>query len=134
MPCGKYAVKNSNLKQAAFPVLSLFTSLGTLLCCALPALLVALGMGAVLAGLVSAAPWLTVLTEHKALIFTVAGLMLLLAVGMHWRARNAPCPADPEQAKACANLRRLSRYILIVSVMIYATGFFFAFLAADIFY
>ena len=37
-------------------VLSLLTSGGTLVCCALPALLVALGAGATLASLVAAVP------------------------------------------------------------------------------
>ena len=36
--------------------LSLFTSTGTLICCALPALLVSIGAGAVMAGLIEAVP------------------------------------------------------------------------------
>lgn len=43
-------------KQAFLPTLSLFTSVGTLLCCALPALLVTLGAGAVFASLVKQCP------------------------------------------------------------------------------
>lgn len=39
-------------------VLSLFASLGTLVCCALPSLFVLLGLGATLASLLSSAPWL----------------------------------------------------------------------------
>lgn len=45
--------------------LALFTSLGTLLCCALPSLLVLLGMGATAASFLAALPWLvTLATEH----------------------------------------------------------------------
>jgi hypothetical protein len=47
--------------------LSLFTSFGTLLCCALPSLLVLLGLGATVASLLSAAPWLVSLSHHKTL-------------------------------------------------------------------
>ena len=39
--------------------LSLFTSTGTLICCALPALLVSIGAGAVMAGLIEAVPQIT---------------------------------------------------------------------------
>ena len=46
-------------------VASLFASSSTLICCALPALLVALGAGAALSSLVSAVPQLVVLSEHK---------------------------------------------------------------------
>ena len=52
-------------KQAFFSILSLFTSIGTLLCCALPALLVTLGMGAVLAGFISMSPWITNISNYK---------------------------------------------------------------------
>jgi hypothetical protein len=45
--------------------LSLFTSFSTLICCALPALLVALGAGAVLSTLVSHVPQLVWVSEHK---------------------------------------------------------------------
>jgi hypothetical protein len=117
-----------------WPGLSLFTSLGTLVCCALPALLVTLGAGAALAGLVSAAPWLVELSRYKEVTFAVAGCMLVLAGIMQWRSRNAPCPVDPIQAQACRRLRRASGFIYWGAVVIYAIGFFFAFVAADLFY
>ena len=121
-------------KQTIAPTLSLFTSVGTLLCCALPALLVTLGMGATLAGFVSAVPWITAISDDKEYVFAGAGIMLSLAIFLQWRGRNAPCPADPVKAKACARLRKVSWFILGLSIFIYAIGFFFAFLAADIFY
>ena len=121
-------------RQTILPSLSLFTSVGTLLCCALPALLVTLGMGAALAGFVGAVPWITAISDYKGIIFTVAGALLALAAFMQWRARNAPCPADPDKARACGRLRKVSWGILIFSIIIYLIGFFFAFLAADIFY
>jgi len=117
------------VKQTLLPMLSLFTSLGTLMCCALPALLVTIGMGATMAGLVSAAPWITVLSDYKPIVFAVSGMMLALAAFMQWRARNAPCPIDPAKARACASLRKFSWGVIIFSVVIYLVGFFFAFLA-----
>lgn len=122
---------NDLWKQVIAPSLSLFTSLGTLICCALPALFVALGMGAVLAGLVSTMPWLVTLSEHKDIVFGVAVAMLVLASILQWRARYLPCPADPLKAKACMRMRLISLWILIFSWIVFAIGFFFAFLAAS---
>lgn len=127
-------METSLYRQTIAPTLSLFTSLGTLLCCALPALLVTLGMGAALAGFVSAVPWITVVSEHKGWVFMVSGAMLALSSYLQWRGRNAPCPVDPLKAKACSRLRKVSWFILGTSILIYLVGFFFAFLAADIFY
>lgn len=114
--------------------LTLFTSLGTLICCALPALLVTLGAGAALAGLVTAIPELVWLSAHKKAVFAVAGLMLLLAGFIRFKTRNAPCPIDPQQAAACTKLRKISGIIYAISVLIYAIGFFFAFVAVKLFY
>ena len=127
-------VLNNLYKQTVFPVLSLFTSIGTLLCCALPALLVTLGMGAALAGFISVAPWITVISEYKIFIFVGAGILLILSGYFLWINRNAPCPTDAKQAKACALLRKFSLYTIIISIVIYIVGFFFAFFAADLFY
>ena len=127
-------VSNYGIKDTIAPTLSLFTSLGTLVCCALPALFVTLGAGAALAGLVSTAPWLIALSKYKAWTFGVSGLMILIAGLMRWNARNAPCPIDPEQARACMRLRRVSAWIYWSSVVVWAIGFFFAFIAVEIFY
>jgi hypothetical protein len=66
----------TNLKNAVLQTLTLFRSLGTLLCCALPGLLVSLGAGAVVATTVSALPQLVWLSEHKVLLFAFAAIML----------------------------------------------------------
>ena len=55
---------------------SLFTSVGTLLCCALPSLLVLLGLGATVASFLSAAPWLVALSHHKRVVFAVSGALI----------------------------------------------------------
>lgn len=114
--------------------LTLFTSTGTLICCALPALLVSIGAGAVMAGLIEAVPQITWLGKHKAVVFGVAGVLLLISGAWQWRARNLPCPVDKAQADACARARRVSWIVWGLSVALYVTGFFFAFLAAKLFY
>jgi uncharacterized membrane protein YdcZ (DUF606 family) len=120
----------NNLKgQLLAPTISLFTSAATLVCCALPALMVSLGMGAVLAGLVSDFPQLVWLSKHKIEVFGGATVLLLIAGVMLWRARYLPCPIDPVQAKACSRLRVISWVIYWASVLIFLTGVFFAFIA-----
>lgn len=110
-------------------VLSLFASGGTLVCCALPALLVALGAGAALSSVIAVFPQLVWLSEHKEAIFLFAGVMLLLAGVMQWRARSLPCPVDPVLAAACARTRKVSAGMFLVSLVIYLIGGFFAFIA-----
>ena len=120
--------------QLIIPFFSLFTSMGTLLCCALPALLVALGLGASLAGFISANPWITAISEYKIAVFIVSGLLILGAGIMQYRARNMPCPADPKAARLCTAMRKFSIIVLGISALIWLVGFFFAFLAVYIFF
>lgn len=108
-------------------VLSLFASSSTLICCALPALLVALGAGAALSGLVGAFPQIVWLSEHKVSLFIFAGLMLAASGALQWFNRNAPCPIDPALRDACLRTRKVSLRVYWVSVAIYLIGGFFAF-------
>ncbi|MEM9102266.1 MAG: hypothetical protein AAGB12_08075 [Pseudomonadota bacterium] len=124
----------SNKKLFLLPTISLLASTGTLFCCALPALFVALGAGAALAGLVSTAPWLIALSKYKVTLFTLSAISIAIAGIMQWRARNAPCPADPQKAKACARARYFSAWIFGLSIITWSVGFFFAFLAVHVFY
>jgi hypothetical protein len=111
---------------------SLFTSFGTLLCCALPSLFVLLGLGATVASAVSAAPWLITLSHHKAWTFTIAGLLItanffyVYLIAHRLRARNGTCPVD--QPSACGSASRMSRWILWISAGIYGVGVFSAYL------
>ncbi len=122
------------VKEGILPALSLLTSAGTLVCCALPALLVTLGAGAALAGLVGSAPWLVALSKYKIWTFGISGAMVLIAGATLWRSRNASCPIDSAQAMACAKLRKTSVWIYWLSVLLWCVGFFFAFIAVRIFY
>jgi hypothetical protein len=121
-----------NLRNIILEVLTILSSFSTLVCCALPAALVSIGAGAALASVVTAVPQLVWLSEHKLPLFAFAGLMLVLSGISAYRHRNAPCPADPEQAKSCMRLRRWSARILYFSAVLYLIGFFFAFLLSRI--
>ena len=106
---------------------ALLASAGTLVCCVLPAVMVSLGAGAALAGLVTAVPQLIWLSERKGLVFGVAAGALLLAGALLWRARYAPCPADPALALTCQRLRVWSHRIYGVAVVATLAGAIFAF-------
>ena len=108
--------------------LSLFASTGTLICCALPILLVSLGMGAVVAALTSSFPFLITLSQHKILIFLIAGILLLITGGVLYRL-GRQCPADPALAARCRQAGNWSRRIFWLSVGIWCIGFFAAWLA-----
>jgi hypothetical protein len=109
--------------------LSLLTSASTLVCCALPALMVTLGAGAALSSLISVMPQLVWLSKYKTAIFGVAFVMLLFAGLLQWQARKAPCPPDSALAAACQKTRRNALITYLCSWLILLTGAWFAFIA-----
>ena len=113
--------------------LTLFTSMSTLICCALPTLLVSLGLGAVMAGLASNVPGLIWISEHKAGVFLFAGGMLAANGLWLWSQRNAPCPIDPALREACLSGRRMSKIVYFLSLGVFSIGAFFAYLAPHLF-
>lgn len=106
---------------------TLVASTGTLMCCALPAALVALGGGAALVSLLGAVPQLIWLSQHKEGVFMVAALMLVGGGVVQWRMRHAPCPADPRLREACLRTRRVSARTYLASVGLFLVGGWFAF-------
>jgi hypothetical protein len=106
---------------------TLLASTTTLVCCVLPAVLVSIGAGAVMVGLVSTFPQLVWLSEHKALVFGIAGVLLAGSGMMIWHARTLPCPIDPIAARSCTRLRRISAWLYGVSLVAFVAGALFAF-------
>jgi len=107
---------------------SLFASSSTLMCCAIPALLVALGAGAALSSLVSIFPQVVWLSEHKEPLFGFAGLMMIGSGVLQWRNRSAPCPIDPTLRDACLKTRKTASKLYAASVVLYLIGGWFAFI------
>jgi len=122
----------THLRTIIIETVALLGSLDTLICCALPALLVSLGAGATMASLVTNLPQLVWLSEHKVAVFSFAAIMLVMSGVTMSDKRRLPCPTDPQKAKSCIRVRRLSAGIFFVSLAIYAVGFFFAFVASRI--
>ena len=127
----RLTVKNNIIRQLFSPSLSLFTSFSTLICCALPALLISIGMGASLASFVSAFPWIIFISKYKIQTFISAAVLLIFSVYLFWQGRNAPCPSDPIQAKICSKLRFINLIMLYISLVTYLVGFFFAFIIVN---
>lgn len=112
----------------ALGYLSLLMSFSTMICCALPALMVSLGAGATLVSLLSNVPQLIWFSEHKGWVFGIAGA-LLLANGVARAVIVPTCPADPELAAVCQRAQRVSSAVFYLSIALYVVGAFFAFLA-----
>ena len=108
--------------------LTLFASTGTLVCCALPIVLVTLGLGATVAALTSAFPFLVVLSEHKLWVFAFSGLMLALSGWLLYRPGRS-CPADHQLGALCDRSHHWNRRIYWLSLSIWLVGFFAAYLA-----
>lgn len=120
--------------QKLLTYFSLFGSVGTLLCCALPVLLVSLGMGAVFASLTSAVPQIVWIAEHKAIIFISTGLMLALSVALNLYSSQKSCPVDAKKAEVCASTKKMTKPILIISIIVYAVGVLFSYVLPWVIY
>ena len=120
------------VRSGALSYLSLFTSLGTLLCCALPSLLVLFGLGATVASVLSEVPWLVTMSHHKHWVFIVAGLLIsgnfvyVFAIAPKLQIRSGAC--DPSDPAACQTATRFSRIVLWCSAALYTVGFFTAYI------
>lgn len=121
--------KRRTFRETGLVAFTLFTSTGTLVCCALPIMLVSIaGMGAFVASMTSTFPILVTLSEQKAWVFALSGVMLGGAGWLLWRPGRT-CPADPTLAQWCDRFATWNRRIVTVSAAIWMIGFFAAFLA-----
>jgi hypothetical protein len=127
------------LRSGALSYLSLFTSLSTLLCCALPSLFVLFGLGATVASVLSQAPWLVTMSHHKHWVFLITGLLIagnfiyvygVYGVAPKLRAKRGAC--DPNDPTACQTASGFSRVVLWCSAALYLVGCLTAYLLGPI--
>ena len=115
-------------RSALLSYFSLFTSVSTLLCCALPSVLVLFGLGASVASMLSFLPWLVTLSHYKRVTFFISGVLITLSfVNMYYiapRLRAQQC--SPDNPTACEDASRASKILLWISAVIYVLGFFVA--------
>jgi len=122
-------------RAALLNYFSLFGSFSTLICCALPSVLVLLGMGTMVASLLSAAPWLVSLSRHKIWTFSISGVLISLSFIATYliapRLRQGEA-CDADDPTTCGEVSRVSRILLWGSAIIWSCGFFVAYLLGPI--
>ena len=122
----------SNTKQHIKIILitlsSLFASLSMCICCALPALLLLLGGGPILAYIFSAFPKLLILEKYSILLFIISGSLIIISGILKWRNNNGAYTVDPIEEKSFNNLKRFNKYLYIFSIIIFLIGTFFTFI------
>lgn len=106
----------------------LLTSLTTLLCCALPIVLVSLGFGAVWAAIYANFAVVGFIAQHKLWFFAGSAALIVLAAYALYRPGRA-CPAEPALAEQCRRADRWNRRLVLASGVIWLTGFAAAYLA-----
>ena len=110
-----------------FAFLSLFTSVGTLFCCAIPALFVLLGAGASFASLTNSVPQLIWIGMHKEWVFALGGIFLTLGIVLPI-VYPPPIVCDLD-GNPCETTRSWSQPVLYGSIFLYVIGVFFAYIA-----
>src|ERR1700691_2832516 len=114
-------------RNAGLAAGALLASSATLVCCVLPAALVAMGAGAALAGLVTAVPQLVWLSEHKPPVFGIATAFLAISGVALLYGRSLPCATDPDAVRSCQRLRRISALLYGLALASLLLGATFAF-------
>lgn len=108
-----------------FAWFGLFSSFGTLLCCAIPSTLVLLGFGATLASFLGNFPQLIWLSENKGLVFGFSFFMLGVSFIGQKYAESQVCPIDKKED--CEKTKNWSKPVFWFSLGINVIGSFYAF-------
>ncbi len=120
------ALKENRLFKAFISWFGLFSSFGTLLCCAIPSTLVLLGFGATLASFLGNFPQLIWLTENKEYVFGFSFLMLGISYAGQKYAQTQACPIDKKED--CEKTKDWSKPLFWFSLSINVIGSFYAFI------
>lgn len=105
--------------------LSLFSSFGTLLCCAIPSTLVLLGFGASVASFVGEFPQFIWLSDHKEWVFVTSFFMLFISYLSQKYSQKMSCPVDKKVD--CQKAKGWARALWPVTLGLNAIGFVYAF-------
>lgn len=119
-------LNSQSWKQKTASFLALFTSTGTLLCCALPAAIAGIAGGSAVVSLISTFPWLAPLSRHKIWIFIAAGLMIVFSGILIFRPKGqVACSITGGQG--CEVAGRFQKIMFWIALTIYLIGIFFAY-------
>ena len=118
--------QDQTFKQKLASYLALFTSTGTLLCCALPSAIAVVAGGAAVTSFISTFPWLVPLSQQKEWIFLASGLMIVLSGVLIYRPKGRlACTITGGQG--CEVAGRFTKVMFWMSAGIFAVGMFFAY-------
>ncbi|MBL7664271.1 MAG: hypothetical protein JNM93_04005 [Bacteriovoracaceae bacterium] len=124
-------LKESNRWQKVISWFSLFSSFGTILCCALPSAFVLLGLGSTLASFLGTFPQLIWLSENKGLVFGLSFFFLGLSFFAQRYAAKMTCPIDKKEA--CTETKNWSKPLLWISLAINSIGVLYAYILPQLF-
>jgi hypothetical protein len=105
--------------------LSLFTSFGTLFCCAIPSTFVLLGFGASFAGLLGAYPQIIWFSDYKAWVFGLSFFMLAISYASQKYTASQVCPID--KIEDCQSTKNWTKPMFFFALIINVIGVFYAF-------
>lgn len=125
---------HSRMMSKILAFFSLFGSLGTLLCCALPVTLVSLGMGASFASLTSSFPQINCLTQRKDALFIITAILLGFSFMVMKRSQSLACPIDTDQKAVCQVSKKVSTKLFWATVIIYFVGVIFSYILPYLLY
>lgn len=115
----------NNFIKKFFSWFGLFSSFGTLFCCAIPSTLVLLGFGATLASFLGSFPQVIWLSENKGYVFGFSILMLAISYAGQKYAQTQICPIDKKED--CEKTKDWSKPLFLFSLGINVVGSFYAF-------
>lgn len=113
-------------KQKASSFLALFTSAGTLICCALPAAVAAIAGGAAVTSMISIFPWMVPLSANKEWIFFGATVMIIISGILIYRPKGR-MTCSITGGEGCEVADRFTKFMFWASLIILLTGAFFAY-------
>ncbi|MEX0647477.1 MAG: hypothetical protein WEA56_10060 [Balneolaceae bacterium] len=113
-------------QQSFSSFLALFTSTGTLICCAIPALVVAVAGGSALVSLLSSFPWLVTLSKYSLWIFLIAGIMIVFSGILIFRPKGSVA-CTISGGNGCNVAGRFQKIMFWISAIIYSIGLFAAY-------
>jgi hypothetical protein len=102
---------NKDNKSLFAQIIVLFASTSTLICCALSALLVAIGATGALVSLFSNIPFLITISENKEMVFTISGLLIIIAFWTQRKDEIDSCELDDTLMMSSSSQESISSFL-----------------------
>lgn len=119
------------MKEKIISFFSLFGSSATLICCALPATIAAVAGGSAVVSLISAFPFLIIISQNKDWIFLGAGLLLIFN-GIITLKPKGKLACSVTGGKGCKIAGKFQKYMFWFSSALFIIGGFMAYLAVHL--